>query len=190
MIEEQQVQSKVNLAFYDNSWYNPGAGVVKRFIWFIMNALFFINPLNPSSAIKVFLLRLFGASVGKGVVIKPAVNIKYPWHLNIGNYVWIGEKVWIDSLTTIIIEDNVTISQGAMLQTGSHDYTKTGFDLMVAKISLGEGVWIGAKAVVCPGVVCGSHSVLAAGSTATYSLEPYTIYQGNPAEPKRLRRVR
>ncbi|MCJ8166345.1 WcaF family extracellular polysaccharide biosynthesis acetyltransferase [Pontibacter sp. E15-1] len=187
MIAEQS--KKVTLATYNNDWYNPGAGVVKRTLWFFVNALFFINPLNPVSALKVLLLRLFGAKIGDGVVIKPAVNIKYPWLLEVGNHVWIGEKVWIDNLTTVQIQDNASVSQGAMLLTGSHDYKKQTFDLLVGKIILEEGAWVGAKAIVCPNVVCGAHSVLAAGSVATSNLDPNTIYQGNPAIPKRKRTI-
>lgn len=186
-METKQTTNRVDLNTYDNSWYNPGAGVVKRTLWFVVNALFFINPLNPSSALKVYLLRLFGATLGSDVVIKPAVNIKYPWCLRVGNNVWIGEKVWIDNLTLVSLADNTVLSQGAMLLTGSHDYKKTGFDLLVKEVHLEEGVWIGAKALVCSGVTCASHSVLAAGSVAVSNLEPYTIYQGNPAIVKRKR---
>ena len=182
-------KSKVNLASFNNDWYNPGAGAVKRTLWYFVNILFFLNPLNPISSLKIWLLRLFGAQVGKGVVIKPSVNIKYPWRLHIGNHVWIGEHAWIDNLAHVRLEDHVTVSQGAMLLTGSHNYKKTTFDLQVGEILLQEGSWVGAKAVVCPGVICGSHSVLAAGSVATLNLEPYTIYQGNPAVPKRLREI-
>lgn len=177
----------VNLAVYNNDWYYPGAPAWKRAVWFIINSLFFINPLNPLSGLKCKLLSLFGARLGKGVVIKPAVNIKYPWLLTIGDNVWIGEKVWIDNLSKISIGNNVTLSQGAMLLTGSHDYKKTTFDLMVKEIVLEEGVWIGAKAVVCPGVTCYSHSILSVGSVATNNLEPYEIYQGVPAVKKRTR---
>jgi putative colanic acid biosynthesis acetyltransferase WcaF len=135
----------------------------------------------------VSLLRLFGASIGKGVVIKPAVNIKYPWFLRIEDYVWIGEKVWIDNLAMVIIGAHSTLSQGAMLLTGSHNYKKVTFDLTLGKILLEAGVWIGAKAMVCPEVRCGSNSVLSAGSVAVSDLEPYTVYQGNPAVAKRKR---
>ncbi len=182
-------KQKVRLASYNNDWYQSGAGVVKRTLWYVVNALLFINPLNPASALKVQLLRLFGAKVGVGVVIKPAVNIKYPWLLEVGNHVWIGEEVWIDNLTTVRLQDNVTLSQGAMLLTGSHNYKSASFDLMVGKIMVEEGAWVGAKAIVCPNVNCGSHSVLAAGSVATTDLAPYTIYQGNPAQPKRRRDI-
>ncbi len=143
----------------------------------------------PVSKVKVILLRLFGAKVGNGVVIKPSVNIKYPWLLNIGNHVWIGEEVWIDNLVEIDIADHVCISQGAMLLTGSHDYKAESFGLLTGKITLESGAWIGAKAVVCPNVICHTHSVLAVGSVATHSLEAHTIYQGNPAQAKRKREI-
>jgi putative colanic acid biosynthesis acetyltransferase WcaF len=180
-------QHKVDLSAFNNDWYKPGAGSLKRLVWYFVNVLFFINPLNPASGLKVWLLRFFGATIGRGVVIKPGVNIKYPWLLQIGNYSWIGEKVWIDNLAEVIIGDNVTVSQGAMLLTGSHNYKKPSFDLIVGKIVLEDGAWVGAKSIVCPGVTCGSHSVLAAGSVATINLESYTIYQGNPPLPKRKR---
>lgn len=179
---------KADLCSFENNWYKPGSNL-KIGIWYIFNILFFKIPLNPFSKLKVLVLRLFGAKVGKGVVIKPAVNIKYPWFLEIRDHVWIGEEVWIDNLTTVIIESNVCISQGAMLLTGNHNYKKSSFDLMVGAITLKEGVWIGAKAVVCPGVTCHSHSVLAVGSVATKDLKDYTIYQGNPCEAIRKREI-
>lgn len=172
---------KTNLKLYDNSWYQPGSNAIIRMLWYIVNILFFINPLNPFSFIKVFLLRLFGAKIGKGVNIKPAVNIKYPWKLDIGNYVWIGERVWIDNLAKVTLSDNVCLSQGAMLLTGNHDYTKGTFDLMIGEITLEEGVWIGAKATVCPNIICKSHSILTVSSIASNNLDAYGIYQGNPA---------
>lgn len=156
-------------------------------IWYLVNILFFKSSLNPFSILKVFFLSLFGAKVGKGVVIKPGVNIKYPWFLEIGDHCWIGEQVWIDNLTNVVIQSNVCLSQGAMLLTGNHNYKKESFDLMIGRITLEEGVWIGAKSVVCPGVTCRSHAVLAVGSVATQNLEAYTIYQGNPAQAVRRR---
>jgi putative colanic acid biosynthesis acetyltransferase WcaF len=174
------MQVSTDLSKYNNKWYRPGAPA-KRAIWFVVNIVFFINPLNPFSKLKVWLLRLFGAEVGKGVVIKPAVNIKYPWLLKIGNYTWIGERVWIDNLDRVNIGSNVCISQGAMLLCGNHHYKKSTFDLIVQPINLEDGVWIGAQAVVTPGVKCMSHSILTVNSVATGILEAYSIYQGNPA---------
>ncbi|NPA69026.1 MAG: colanic acid biosynthesis acetyltransferase WcaF [Chlorobi bacterium] len=178
---------KTDLSKFDNSWYNPKGNIVKRTLWYFVNVLFFLNPWNPLSSLKIFLLRLFGAKIGKGVIIKPSVNIKYPWRLSVGNNVWIGEKVWIDNLADVKIADNVSISQGAMLLCGNHNYKKTSFDLIIGEIKLEEGVWIGAKSIVAPGVTCKSHSVLAVNSVAVKDLEEYTIYQGNPAVKVRSR---
>ena len=172
---------KTDISLYNNSWYKTGGSIVKRIIWFYMNACIFNNSLFPINALKIFLLKLFGGKVGRGVVIKPSVNIKYPWNLSSGDYSWIGENVWIDSLVQISIGSNVCISQGAYLLTGNHNYKKVTFDLMVEKIELEDGVWIGARSIVCPGVICKSHSILTAGSAATKNLEAYSIYQGNPA---------
>ena len=178
--------NKVQLSQYNNADFQPG-GTVKRTLWYFTNILFFKTMLPFPSSFKNRLLRLFGAKVGNGVVIKPDVNIKYPWFLEIGDDCWIGEGVWIDNLAQVTIGSNVVLSQGAYLLTGSHDYKKMTFDLMLGEIVLEEGVWIGAKATVCPGVTCKSHSVLAVGSVATKEMEAYTIYQGNPAEMKRKR---
>ena len=181
---------KTDLSKFNNDWYSHGAPVVKRFLWFLTNGLFFVNPLNPISGLKIWLLRIFGAKIGSGVVFKPSVNIKQPWFLTIGNNVWIGENVWIDNLVPVSIGDNVSISQGALLLTGSHDYKKVAFDLIVKEIRLEDGVWIGAKAIVCPGVTCRTHSILTVGSVATQDLEAYAIYQGVPAQKKRERITR
>ena len=97
------------------------------------------------------LLRMTGASVGAGVVIKPRVTIKYPWKLAVGNHSWIGEQVWIDNLDQVTIGAHVCISQGALLLCGNHDYKKPTFDLITGPIVLEDGVWIGAKASVALG---------------------------------------
>jgi putative colanic acid biosynthesis acetyltransferase WcaF len=169
-----------DLSKFNNQWYNPG-NPVKRIIWYFVNAIFF-NSAFPFINIKILLLRCFGCKVGKGVVIKPFVNIKYPWRLKIGNHVWIGEKVWIDNLGFVVLHDHVCISQGAMLLCGNHHYKKSAFDLVVGNITIEQGAWIGAKATVCPGVKVGSHTVLTVGSVATSRLSAWGIYQGNPAQ--------
>lgn len=183
------MEAKTDLSAFSNRWYNPGPAP-KRALWYLINVLFFINPLNPISGLKVFLLRLFGAKIGKGVVIKPAVNIKYPWKLQVGDYTWIGERVWIDNLDVVKIGNHVCISQGAMLLCGNHHYKKSAFDLIVQPITLEDGVWIGALSLVAPGVKCLSHSILTVNSVATGNLEAYGIYQGNPAVKVRDRIIK
>ncbi|MCK0123637.1 WcaF family extracellular polysaccharide biosynthesis acetyltransferase [Gelidibacter sp. F2691] len=179
---------KTDLSTYDNKWYHPGSKV-KIMAWYVVNELFLRNPLNISSGLKVFCLKLFGAKIGKGVVIKPHINIKYPWKLSVGNHCWIGEGVWIDNLDQVTIEDHVCVSQGAFLLCGNHNYKKQGFDLMTAPIVLKEGSWVGAKSIVGPGVILESHSVLALGSVTSTNLEAHGIYRGNPATKIKSRTI-
>jgi putative colanic acid biosynthesis acetyltransferase WcaF len=171
----------------DNASYRTtieiGASRFKQVAWYFVNILFFKNPLNMLSSLKTGLLKLFGAQLGQGVVVKPAVNIKYPWKLKVGDHSWIGEEVWIDNLSDVIIGRNVTLSQGSLLLTGTHDHTRTTFDFMAYPIILEDGVWIGARAVVSGGTTCRSHSILGINSVAEKDLEAYTIYKGNPAVP-------
>jgi putative colanic acid biosynthesis acetyltransferase WcaF len=170
-----------DLSKYNNSWYQPG-NPIKIMLWYFVNVLVLKNPLLPFSELKIFVLKLFGAKIGQEVVIKPCVNIKYPWKLTIGNHTWIGENVWIDNLDDVTIGSNVCLSQGALLLCGNHNYKLSTFDLMIGKIVLEDGVWIGAQSIVCGGVTCHSHAVLSVNSVATKHLEPYSIYRGNPAE--------
>jgi len=172
---------QTDLSLYTNPEYNPGGNGFKRLLWFYINAFIFKTSLLPISAIKRSLLRLFGASIAKGVVIKPCVNIKYPWNLTIGQNTWIGEGAWLDSLVAINIGANACLSQGAMLLTGSHNYKKQTFNLVTGSIVLADGVWIGAGAIVNQGVSAASHAVLTAGSVANKNLDAYSVYQGNPA---------
>ena len=171
----------VDLSQYNNDWFKIGAGRVKTIVWFFVNAWLMKGRWNPSSGLRVWLLRMFGAKVGRGIVIKPSVNIKYPWSLEVGDYTWIGENVWIDNLVKVRIGSNVCISQGALLLCGNHNYKKKTFDLMVDEITVEDGAWIGAMSTVCPGVTCRSHSVLTVNSVATKDLEAYSVYRGNPA---------
>ncbi len=181
--------NKTDLSKYNNSDYKIGANKIKQILWYFVNILFFKNSYNPISSLKVFLLKLFGAKIGKGVIIKPSVNIKYPWRLKIGKHVWIGENVWIDNLADVTIGDNVCISQGAMLLCGNHNYKKSTFDLITREIILESGVWIGAFSIVTPGTVCKSHSILSVNSVASKVLASYTVYQGNPAKEVRKRQI-
>ena len=178
---------RADLSRFDNSWYQHGAGIVKRTVWYFVNALFFINPCFPFRSPKPYLLRWFGAKVGRGVVIHPGVNIKFPWKLRIGDHVWIGQRAWLDNIDQLTIGDNVVISQGAMIIQGSHDYKRVDYPTLHKPVVLEEGSWVGAGAMVMLGVTLRSHAVLGAGSVATKDLEPYTIYRGNPALPVRER---
>ncbi len=183
-------QKKVDLGKYNTSNYNPGAGPTRRILWYFVNAIFLYSWLLPVSSLKCRLLVLFGARIGKGVVIKPRVNIKYPWHLVVGDNVWIGEGAWIDNLVRVTLGNNVCISQNAYLLTGNHDYKDVVFGLIAEEITIDQGAWVGACSIVCPGVHMFEHSILSVGSVLTKNTEPCGIYQGNPAKHIRKRIIR
>jgi putative colanic acid biosynthesis acetyltransferase WcaF len=180
---------RTDLSRYDNSWYKPGRNLVVRLMWYSINTCLFRTAF-PFYGPKRFFLRMFGATVGKGLVIKPHVSIKYPWKLKVGNHVWIGEGAWIDNLAEVTLMDNACVSQGVLLLCGNHNYKKATFDLIVKDIVLEEGAWAGAKSVVCPGVRMEKYSLLTVGSIAVRSLEAGWIYQGNPATKVKKREFR
>ncbi len=182
------MKKTTDLSVFQNRWYKPGP-LVKRVLWFIIGRIFVNTYLPLPSFIKVQVLRIFGAKIGKGVMIKPRVNIKFPWFLEVGDYAWIGELVWIDNFDQVKIGSHACVSQGTMLLTGNHNYKKATFDLMIGKITLEDGVWVGAQCLIGPGVTCFSHSVLGAGSVLTQNLPAYEIWRGNPASFVRNREI-
>ena len=181
--------TQVRLDQFNNPEYHPGPWPL-RAIWYLTQWIFFGNEIPWPYSIKRSLLRLFGARIGKGVVIKPKVRIKYPWKLRIGDHTWIGESVWIDNLDNVTIGDHCCISQGAYLLCGNHDYNKPAFDLITRPIQIEDGAWVGAMSIVGPGAKLETECVLAAGSVGLGTLEARMVHQGNPAKPVRERQIK
>ena len=180
-------QAKTDLSSFRNDWFDEGASKFKWALWFIFNAALVYSPWNPFGSLRKAVLRLFGAKIGKGVVVKPRVQVKFPWNLSIGDNCWIGEAVWIENQGKVVIGANCCLSQGAVIMTGNHNYKKTTFDLIVKPVTLEEGVWLGSHCMVTQGVTCKSHAVLGVNSVASQDLEAYTIYGGNPCNEIRKR---
>ncbi len=174
----------MDLSRFSASGFERGAGSVKEALWLVVSlVLFRLCPIKLS-ALKAAVLRWFGASVGRGVVIKPNVKIAFPWKLTLGDHVWLGEECWLLNLAPVEIGSNVCLSQRVFLCTGNHNYKSPSFDLVTKPIRVEAGAWIGAGAFVGPGVTIGSRTVLTAGSVATKDLEADGVYQGNPARRK------
>jgi putative colanic acid biosynthesis acetyltransferase WcaF len=174
--------SWVDLAAFDNPEYSPGRGIVLRMLWYYCSLLVFESGWLPVSGPKARLLRLFGARVGVGLVIKPNVRIKYPWRLVVGDHCWIGQGAWIDNIEDVRIGNHVCVSQLVYFCTGSHDYRRRKFDLSARPIAVADGAWIGARATLLPGVSIGSNAVVAGGSVVTKSVDAAAIVGGNPAK--------
>jgi putative colanic acid biosynthesis acetyltransferase WcaF len=131
----------------------------------VVNALVFRSALLgllPSS-VKAALLRAFGARVGRGFVCKPGVAIKYPWFVELGDHVWLGEGVWIDNHCRVTIGDDVCVSQGCYLGTGNHDWNDPLFTFFCRPITIGDGVWVTAFQRIPPGAEVPAHHAVVGG---------------------------
>ena len=181
-------QSMPRLKDYSAPNFSRGLPAFVEALWIIVQWLLVACDL-PGSAHRKFLLRLFGARIGRGVVIKAGVRIKFPWRLQVGDYSWIGENSWIDNLGIVTIGSNVCVSQNAYLCTGSHDWNSPTFDLVVKPIMIEDGAWIAAQSTVGPGVTVGEGAVLGLGSTTSKDLLPWCVYAGAPAEFVRKRNL-
>jgi len=166
---------------FDNAWYHPGS-LPKRLLWMAASRLFLLTWFPWPSALKCVLLRAFGAAIGRGVVLKNRINVKYPWNLSIGDHSWIGEGVWIDSLAKVTIGANACLSQGVMIETGNHDWAKPAFDLVLKDVVIEDGAWAAVRSLLLPGSRLASHAILGAGSVLSRETEPYGIYAGVPAK--------
>ena len=143
--------------------FSRGAPAWKEAAWWVARSLLFAPWFPVPSVMKVTALRSFGAKVGQGVVIRSRVNISFPWKLEIGDHVWIGDEVIVLSLDRVVIGSNVCLSQRAFLCTGSHDFSNETFDLITQPIEIGDGCWIAACAFIGPGAEVPAGTMVKAG---------------------------
>jgi putative colanic acid biosynthesis acetyltransferase WcaF len=183
-------RNRTRLAGFRNDWYDPGRGLAVRLLWMAVNRAFLLTWFPWPSAVKRALLRAFGARIGRGVVLKNRINVKYPWHLTVGDHSWIGEGVWIDSLAHVTVGADCCLSQGVMIETGNHDWSAPGFDLVVREVALEDGAWAAVRSLLLPGARLRTHAVLGAGSVLSGDTEPYGVYAGVPAVKVRERAIR
>lgn len=171
-----------DLSGFQNRGFSRGASSWKEGLWWVVRSLLFAPWFPLPSALKVASLRAFGAQVGEGVVIRSRVNITFPWRVQIGDHVWIGDEVLILSLAPVLIGSHVCLSQRAFLCTGSHDFSKETFDLITRPIVIGQGSWIGAQSFVGPGVTFGEGGRCLAGAVVVKDVAAGTTVGGVPAK--------
>lgn len=148
--------------------------------WHLVKSFVFLSALPYPSRLKTALLRMFGARIGVGVVLKPRINIHFPWKLSIGDHAWIGEEVLILNFEPVLIGAHCCISQRAFLCTGNHDYRQIDMPYRNRAIVVKDGAWIGAQCFVGPGITVGSEVVATAGSFVTKDLPARMVCAGNP----------
>ena len=175
----------MNLEGYTVGDFDRGASRGREALWLLVKAAFFLTALPWPSALRVALLRAFGAKIGRGAVVRNHVNITYPWRFEAGDFVWLGDEVIILSLASVKLESSVCISQRAFLCTGSHAFAKPGFNLVTRPIVIRTGSWIAAQAFVAPGLEIGPGSMVCAGAVVLDHVPPGTVVAGNPAQIRR-----
>lgn len=154
--------------------------MARRILWSCVQPLFRFSP-RPCFGWRRFLLRCFGANIGRQVHIYRTVMISIPWNLEVEDYAAIGDHAFIYNLGHISIGARATISHRAHLCAGTHDYTKADFPLLRPPIRIREQAWVCADAFVGPGVTVGAGAIVAARAVAIKDVAPWTIVAGNPA---------
>jgi putative colanic acid biosynthesis acetyltransferase WcaF len=155
-----------SLSIFTSHGYNKGRGIATQTAWMLFHSTVFKHWWCPN-VVRIQILRLFGASIGDNVLIRHGVRIHWPWKLRVGRDSWIGENAWILNLEPVSIGSNVCISQEVLLCTGSHDYRSPSFEFDNAPITIGDGVWVAARATVLRGVTIGARSVIGATALVT-----------------------
>lgn len=174
----------IRLEHFDGSkGLDRGRFMFIEMAWYIIKMIFLLSAFPWPNQIKSRLLKIFGAKIGKRVIIKPRVNIHFPWKLELGDDVWLGEEVFILNFELIKIESNVCVSQRTFLCGGNHDYRDPTFKYRNGPITVKEGAWIGAQCFVGPDLTINRNCVVSAGSIVTQSLPNDKVCSGNPCLP-------
>jgi putative colanic acid biosynthesis acetyltransferase WcaF len=160
---------RVLLSGFTGEGYNKGRGRVWQVSWMIISGSIFSRWWCPA-ALRVLILRSFGASIGNGVLVRHRVRIHWPWKLTVGDHSWIGEDAWILNLEPVRIGANVCISQGALLCTGSHDFRSETFEFKNSPIVIEDGVWVAIRATILKGVTIGRNAVVGAQALVTHDV--------------------
>jgi putative colanic acid biosynthesis acetyltransferase WcaF len=164
-----------------------GRSAVMVQMWWLVQATLFAFSPQFMYGWRRWLLRLFGARVGQGVLVRPSAKVTYPWKVSIGDFSWIGDDVVLYSLGEIEIGDNAVVSQRSYLCAASHDYTQPNFPIYDLKVCIGSQAWLATDVFVAPGISIGKGVVVGARSSVFQDLPDMTVCVGNPAKVIKFR---
>lgn len=168
------------------SGFRGRSAVVVQLWWLVQKSLFAMSPQFMYEW-RNFLLKLFGAKVGFGVIVRPTVRVTYPWKVSIGERSWIGDNAELYSLGEIVIGSDVVISQRSYLCAATHNYATPSFDILDKKIVIEDQVWLATDVFVAPGVTIGRGTVVGARSSVFQDMPVGMVCYGSPAKPIRPR---
>lgn len=173
---------KQDLSKYKNPKGFRGRSAVVVQLWWLVHSILFKPSPQFFYGWRRFLLKSFGAQIGKNVLLRPSVQITYPWKVKIGDNSWIGDEVVLYSLGEIEIGSNTVISQRSYICTGSHDYTDVSFPIYQKKIKIGDECWLATDVFVAPGLTIGNKAVVGSRSTVLKDVEERTVNVGSPCK--------
>ena len=179
-----------DLATFELPSHFRGRSALVVQLWWLTQALLFHTSPQFLYGWRNALLRLFGAKIGRNVIIRPSVRVTYPWKLEIGDNSWVGDYVELYTLGEIKIGNNAVVSQYTYLCTGSHDMRSASFDIYAKPIVVEDEAWVASGVFVHPGVTVAHCSVVGARSVLSKNTEPFGIYSGYPAERVGTRAMR
>ncbi len=179
----------IRLDLFDHSKVDRGRSRVVEVLWFVVKWAFFETALPWPYAIKRSLLRLFGARIGKGVVIRTRVYVHFPWRLSVGDHCWIGDGSQLLSIAPITMEDHSALAHEVYLAAGGHDIRSATMAPKNEPITIKSGTWVATRAFIGPGVTVHENVVVGAGAVVVKDVEPGVIVAGNPATVVRQRTI-
>ena len=180
----------VDLSKYDQSSFDRGRPSWFILIWWLVQAIAFPLSLHNFNFFRCWLLRLFGANIGKKVVIRPTARFTYPWKVAIGDYSWIGDNVVFYSIDRIQIGSHCVISQKSYLCTASHDFQDEAFSLITAPVRIGNGAWVATDCFIAPGITIGDNTVIGARSNVFRDIPSQQVAWGSPCIPRYIREMK
>lgn len=176
------MENNIKIERYNQGWYSRGRNGLIVMIWWFVQATMFRFSLHNMYKWRNFLIRLFGANIGKGVRIRSNAKFTYPWKVSIGDYSWIGDNVQFYSLDEIHIGSNCVVSQESYLCTGSHNIKDPHFGLITKPIVIKDGAWVASDVFVYPGITINEMAVVAARSTVIKDIPANEVHAGSPAK--------
>ena len=186
-MQDSQTRSVQNLKDFRLPPNFRGRSALMVQLWWLVQATLFRGSPQVCYGFRRWLLRRFGAHIGKGVIVRPSATLTYPWRIRIGDHSWIGDDVVIYSFAEITIGNDVVISQKSYLCAGTHDYRSQDFSIQALPIVIEDQAWVAADVFVAPGVTVGKGAVVGSRSSVFTNLPSMMVCIGSPARPVRPR---
>ena len=185
MIEDGRQAQRLDL-FRVPADFRGRSAVIVQLWWFVQSTLFSMSP-QFMFGWRRWLLRMFGAKIGKKVLIRSSARVTYPWNVSIGDFAWVGDDAVLYSLGEIEIGANAVVSQRSYLCAASHVYMQVDFPIYAKKVHIGAQAWLATDVFVAPGVTIGEGTVVGARSSVFEDLPPMMVCVGSPAKPVKPR---